>query len=212
MVALIAVALATAHPVAAPASTADPVARWDAFVREAALREGIPEAWIRRVIRAESGGRTMLSGRPITSSAGAVGLMQLMPATWEKMRAPGALGSDPFDPHDNILAGAAFLRLMFDRFGYPGLFGAYNAGPARYAAHLKGAPLPAETVRYLAKVTTGDGRAIAAPNPLRPSLFVSMQVEAPGQPWRSAVRNALFAVRHDARTEGEGGVPSEGRD
>ena len=58
-----------------------------------------------------------------------MGLMQLMPATWAAMRAEHGLGHDPHDPRDNILAGTAYLRAMYDRFGYPGLFAAYNAGP-----------------------------------------------------------------------------------
>ena len=107
-------------------------------------------AWIRRVIRAESAGRTMLGGRPIVSSAGAMGLMQLMPATWAHMRALLGLGTNPHDPRDNILAGTAYLRMMYDRFGYPGLFAAYNAGPGRYARHLAtGSRLPGETIAYV---------------------------------------------------------------
>jgi soluble lytic murein transglycosylase-like protein len=48
------------------------------------------------------------------------------------MRGRLGLGTNPHDPRDNILAGTLYLRLMYDRFGYPGLFGAYNAGPGRY--------------------------------------------------------------------------------
>src|SRR3990170_1495421 len=107
-------------------------------------------------MRAESGGRTTLRGRPTVSRAGAMGLMQLMPGTWAQMRARHGLGSNPHDPRDNILAGTAYLRAMYDRFGYPGLFGAYNAGPARYAEHLAaGRPLPGETRAYLAMVGGG---------------------------------------------------------
>ena len=140
-------ALFLASPVVArPASTNDHIA-------EASARFGVPEEWIRRVIRAESGGRTLLGGRPITSRAGAMGLMQLMPRTWREMRAAHGLGTDPYDPHDNILAGTAYLRAMFDRFGYPGLFAAYNAGPKRYAEHVAiGRSLPAETIAYVAAV------------------------------------------------------------
>lgn len=102
---------------------------------------------------AESGGRTIWNGRPIVSHAGAMGLMQLMPGTWAEMRSRLRLGHDPHAPRDNILAGTFYLRLMYDRFGYPGLFGAYNAGPARYAAYLRGRqPLPPETRHYLGKV------------------------------------------------------------
>jgi soluble lytic murein transglycosylase-like protein len=126
---------------------------WTLEVREASERFGIPEDWIRRVIRAESGGRTRLAGRPITSRAGAMGLMQLMPGTWAEMRSRHRLGPDPYDPRDNILAGTAYLRMLYDRFGYPGLFAAYNAGPARYAGVLGGrGRLPAETLDYLAAV------------------------------------------------------------
>lgn len=132
---------------------ADPVARWRPYVEEASARFGVPVAWIERVMRAESGGRLSLGGRPITSSAGAMGLMQLMPGTWADMRSRLGLGSDPHAPRDNILAGTLYLRLMHDRFGYPGLFAAYNAGPARYAAVLAGrSRLPVETRAYVAAV------------------------------------------------------------
>ena len=135
------------------------------------MRFGVPAAWIERVMRAESGGRTMLAGRPITSRAGAMGLMQLMPGTWAEMRSAHALGADPHDPRDNILAGAGYLRMMYDRFGYPGLFAAYNAGPARYARHRNtGRPLPEETVAYLAAVVGGSAGARAAASAA--SLFV----------------------------------------
>jgi len=132
-------------------AAAGPIDRWSGPVAEASRRFGIPADWIVRVMRIESGGRTDLGGRPVVSRAGAMGLMQLMPATWRDLRAQLGIGSDPFDPRDNILAGAAYLRAMYDRFGYPGLFAAYNAGPGRYAAVLSGARvLPAETRLYLA--------------------------------------------------------------
>ncbi len=131
------------------------LARWDALIAAASARFGIPQDWIRRVMRAESGGRTMPGGRPITSRAGAMGLMQVMPQTYREMARMHGLGPDPHAPRDNIYAGAAYLRAMYERFGYPGLFAAYNAGPARYAAHLRiGNALPAETRAYLAQVTT----------------------------------------------------------
>ena len=126
---------------------------WIGFIDEASQRFDIPRVWIEGVIMTESAGRTILHGRPITSRAGAMGLMQLMPATYEDMRLAQGLGSDPYDPHDNIMAGTAYLRAMYDRFGYPGLFGAYNAGPTRYEASLHGGLLPAETRVYLARLT-----------------------------------------------------------
>ncbi|RWF10885.1 MAG: lytic transglycosylase domain-containing protein, partial [Mesorhizobium sp.] len=146
-------------PCACSASTgAEPVVisrgpqleRWQPFVSEASRRFGIPQSWIYAVIDAESNGETMLDGRPITSDAGAMGLMQIMPGTWQEMRVEHGLGADPHDPRDNILAGTAYLSAMYDRFGFPGLFAAYNAGPGRYEEHLnKGRPLPKETVAYM---------------------------------------------------------------
>lgn len=201
MAALI-IALATATAVPHADWKTDPIDRWQAFIAEAAAREGLPEAWVRRVIRAESDGQTMLAGRPITSVAGAMGLMQLMPSTWSAMRARLNLGGDPFDPHDNILAGTAYLRMMYDRFGYPGLFGAYNAGPGRFAAHLGGRPLPMETTLYMAKVAGGHDAppAIAAmvPPAAPPSLFMANSATATGPDLsRSPIRPILFVVRHD---------------
>ena len=80
--------------VAAPAH-ADELGRWTIYIDEASIRFGIPTSWIERVMRAESNGQTMLNGRPIRSRAGAMGLMQLMPATWAAMRARLALGANP---------------------------------------------------------------------------------------------------------------------
>jgi soluble lytic murein transglycosylase-like protein len=44
------------------------------------------------------------------SERGAMGLMQIMPKTWTELRARHGLGADPYDPHDNILAGTAYIR------------------------------------------------------------------------------------------------------
>lgn len=148
-------ALTAALSLAVPCPAhAHPIDRWRPLIAEASSRFGIPSTWIERVMRAESAGRTMLAGRPIRSRAGAMGLMQLMPGTWADMRARLRLGTDPDDPRDNVMAGSFYLRLMYDRFGYPGLFAAYNAGPARYAGFLAGRQsLPGETVAYLAAVS-----------------------------------------------------------
>ena len=117
-------------------------------VREAAQRFGMPEGWIYAVIRIESAGRVRA-----VSSAGAMGLMQLMPGTWARQRARLMLGSDPFDPRDNILAGTAYLREMYDRYGAAGFLAAYNAGPGRYEEWRdRGRPLPLETRRYVASL------------------------------------------------------------
>lgn len=162
----------------APAAHADSVDRWTVLIGEASVRFGVPAEWIARVMRAESGGMTVWRGRPITSRAGAMGLMQLMPATWADMRARLGLGENPHDPRDNILAGTFYLRLMYERFGYPGLFGAYSAGPGRYAAYRAGASrLPGETVAYLTN-TSGISAAIPAATGYR-AVAVSPQAVRP---------------------------------
>jgi len=176
---------------AAAPTKADPVARWRMLIEEASSRFGIPARWVEQVMRAESGGMTKLDGRPIRSRAGAIGLMQLMPSTWAAMRARLGLGSDPDDPHDNIAAGAFYLRLMYDRFGYPGLFGAYNAGPARYSRSLSGGvALPSETRLYLAKVSE---------EPRANGLFALRRDPdpAPGKPVPS--RGTLFVIQRSTQ-------------
>lgn len=155
-------------------SDAQTVARWRPYVDEASARFGVPIDWIERVMQAESRGHTHRNGRPIRSRAGAIGLMQLMPGTWAEIRARLGLGHDPDAPRDNILAGTFYLRLMYDRFGYPGLFAAYNAGPGRYAAHLAGRrALPTETVGYLASVAPSSPASAFAAEKLAatPSIF-----------------------------------------
>jgi soluble lytic murein transglycosylase-like protein len=136
------------------------IRRWDPLIAEAAKQFGIPAEWIRAVMRRESGGRTMLrEGRPMRSRSGAVGLMQLMPGTYAEMRAKHDLGADPYNPHDNVMAGAAYLRWLHRRYGFPAMFAAYNAGPGHYENHLQGdRALPAETQAYVEGITTAVGR------------------------------------------------------
>lgn len=182
---------------------ADGVSRWQSLVADASARTGLPAGWIAEVMRAESCGQVGLGGRPTVSRAGAMGLMQLMPGTWQELRVRLRLGDDPHDPRDNILAGAAYLRLMYDRFGYPGLFAAYNAGPARYAAHLaSGRPLSEETRLYLARVTGRAGVSATTVPPGRRPLLFAVRWERPADasdgastPAGAPVRDPLFVVR-----------------
>jgi soluble lytic murein transglycosylase-like protein len=130
--------------------------RWQTLIEAASARFGIPADWIRAVMARESAGLTALHGAPIVSPAGAMGLMQLMPETWSDMRTRIGLGNDPFDPHDNIFAGTAYLREMFDRYGFPGLFAAYHAGPGRMDGVLAGQKsLPDATKTYLESIVPG---------------------------------------------------------
>src|SRR4051794_18674107 len=117
------------------------------FINEASQRFAIAPNWIRSVLSVESAGDVHAR-----SPKGAMGLMQIMPATWAELRERYNLGSDPYNPRDNILAGTAYLRELLDRYGSPGVFAAYNAGPSRYEEHLAGGSLPGETRAYVAKV------------------------------------------------------------
>lgn len=154
------------------------------LIAETAQRFGIPAAWIGAIISIESRG-----DRRALSPKGAMGLMQLMPETWAAMRARYGLGRDPFDPHDNILAGAAFLREMHDRYGSPGFLAAYNAGPGRYEDYRdRHRPLPPGMVAYVAALVpfVGDGAIdgpvlVAAADPwswTRAPLFITRSASA----------------------------------
>ena len=173
-------AIAQVTPQPAPV-TAHPHA---AFIAEASQRFGIPEHWIRAVLRVESAGDV----RAI-SSAGAMGLMQVMPDTWAGLRSRHGLGRDPYDPRDNILAGTAYLREMWDRYGnVAAMLAAYNAGPGRYDEYRATArPLPAETRAYVAALTpillgerpSGSGSTVAPPPDWREAaLFVAREIGA----------------------------------
>jgi len=155
---------ASGNRYAAPGPPQDP---WGPHIREAAARFAVPEGWIRAIMRQESGGRTLGSdGLPITSPVGAMGLMQVMPRTYDTLRARHGLGPDPYEPRDNILAGAAYIRAMHDRFGAPGFVAAYNAGPDRVEGVLSGAMiLPDETIGYLARVVPELGTPVAGGGP-----------------------------------------------
>lgn len=195
-----AVTLAQSAPVERP-RPADPYA---AYITEAAQRFGIPAAWILAVMRVESA-----NDLRAISPKGAMGLMQIMPATWAELRVRHSLGTDPFNPRDNILAGAAYLREIHDRYGSPGFLAAYNAGPGRYEEHLAGRPLPAETRAYVAALLpvfgggdlTAPATVVAAADPqawTRAPLFIV-------QPERKTATDPV--QRSDARNDAPTATP-----
>ncbi|WP_202033821.1 lytic transglycosylase domain-containing protein [Rhizobium rhizogenes] len=187
---LLGLAATTTYPVTAPAQTApaeraSPADRYADFIVEASQRFGIPVAWIRAVMRVESA-----NDARAVSPKGAMGLMQIMPDTWADLRARYRLGTNPFDPRDNIFAGAAYLRELFDKYRSPGFLSAYNAGPGRYEEFLAGGrALPAETRAYtaqLAPVVGGEPSAatvtVAAADPMawtRAPLFIGAVERVP---------------------------------
>lgn len=138
--------------------TAGLAQRWDQDIADAARRFEIPERWIRAVMNVES-----RNDRRAVSPKGAMGLMQIMPKTWRELRARYGLGNDPYAPRDNILAGAAYLREMHDRYGtIDAMLAAYNAGPQRYEEHVAHhRTLPSETVDYVAKIAPMIGGSVS---------------------------------------------------
>ncbi|WP_199445617.1 lytic transglycosylase domain-containing protein, partial [Acidisphaera rubrifaciens] len=142
-----------------PGSASDP---WGPYIHEASGRFHVPEQWIRAVMHQESGGHQYLNGRPTTSWAGAAGLMQVMPGTYAELAARYGLGPDPYDPHDNIMAGTAYIRQLYHKYGSPGFLAAYNAGPGRMDAYVaRGSSLPTETVNYVASISPNLGSRAA---------------------------------------------------
>jgi soluble lytic murein transglycosylase-like protein len=161
------------------------------LVSEASRRFALPERWIWAVLRAESA----FDPRAV-SRAGAVGLMQIMPATYAELARRHALGPDPFAARDNVAAGAAYLRELYDRFGAPGFLAAYNAGPDRYLALLAtGRPLPAETRAYVARLAPAIAAmgpyARATPTEAAPSIFARLGDARDGVP---AASDQLFVA------------------
>ena len=165
-------------------SVAANVARWEPLIAEASARFTIPETWIEGVMNVESGGFVTLNGKPIMSSAGAMGLMQVMPNTYAALSERYGLGADPYDPHDNILAGAAYLKAMYARYGYPLFFAAYLTGPTHLDDYLsRPGGLPHNVVAYVNDIARGaiseartDAKqskplARTARNPLSSDLF-----------------------------------------
>ena len=129
-----------------------PQSDYDSLFLEAGERYGLDAAFIKAVAFAESGFRP-----GVVSSAGAMGLMQLMPSTAE------ALGvDDPFDPWQNIDGGARYLAQQLDRFDGDALLAiaAYNCGAGRIVSReitslsdpAQRALLPSETQGYLERI------------------------------------------------------------
>jgi len=143
-----------------------PVSDYDPIIEQASREWNVDPNLLRSVMQQESGGNPVdKSGRPIRSSAGAAGLMQIMPET------QSGLGvSNPDDPYQSIYGGAKYLSQMLDRYQRPELaVAAYNAGPDRMDAHLaNGTPLPAETGAYVPSVAANYAmfaKAKASPPP-----------------------------------------------
>ena len=223
--ALLALAALPAGPAAAreQAAAAPAAHPYASHVSEASQRFAIPEAWIWRVMHVESRGRSRA-----VSHAGAMGLMQIMPATWAMLTARYGLGPDPFDTRANIHAGAAYLRMMWDRYGDVSLMlAAYNAGPGRADAYAAGRRrLPAETIAYVTAIAPAIGASgiaslAPAPTPTAPSwpsasLFTERSGDVaaaqPGAAPLQSGRSANAAEAASPRAPAAIFVPLSGRD
>jgi cell division protein FtsN len=133
-----------------PGPASDP---WGPYINIAAQKFDVPARWIRQVMQVESGGHEYIDGQLTVSSAGAMGLMQLEPETYQEMAARYSLGADPFNPYNNIMAGTAYIHEMYQVYGSPGFLAAYNAGPGRVDSFMNyNKPLPQETTHYVAMI------------------------------------------------------------
>lgn len=135
---------------AAATVTVTAVAKPADLVREAARRYGLPATFLGSVAQAESGFRA-----DAVSPKGAVGIMQLMPATAR------ALGADPADPRQNVEAGTRYLSELLlkykdDPWQVRKALAAYNAGPGAVERY-KGVPPYRETVQYVERVIKQAG-------------------------------------------------------
>ena len=176
-----------------PGPPGDP---WGPYIHEAAGRFDMPDQWVRGVMQQESGGRMYEFGQLITSPVGAMGLMQVMPATYDELRARYSLGDDPYDPHANILAGTGYMRELYDAYGAPAFLAAYNAGPRRLDDYLtRNRPLPDETRHYVAKI----GPSLYGARPLRIAdaqnlAMNQIPINIPSGPRYPVQRTARYAI------------------
>jgi soluble lytic murein transglycosylase-like protein len=135
-------ATAAPAPAPAPAPVAQPAPSPAQLADAAADKYGLPRRLVRSVISAESD----FQPRAV-SPKGAIGLMQLMPATAE------ALGADPRDPAQNVDAGTRYLRDLLEKYdgGLWHALAAYNAGPGAVDKY-QGVPPYRETIEYVGKI------------------------------------------------------------
>jgi cell division septation protein DedD len=168
---------------------------WGPYITQASRRFDVPERWIREVMRQESGGRVSA-----TSRVGAMGLMQVMPGTYAELTRRYGLGGDPYHPWDNLMAGTAYLREMYDLYGSPAFLAAYNAGPRRLEDYLWGnRGLPNETRNYVARI----GPRIQGTSPSRraaPEVYAAAEIplDIPAGPRRGDA-STMLALREQRR-------------
>jgi hypothetical protein len=125
-----------------------------ALIRAAALRHQVPEAFVKSIVAAESNFNSNA-----VSPKGAIGLMQLLPATARQY------GADPTVPEQNVEAGTRYLRCLMERYRrHPitHVIAAYNAGPSA-VDHFRGVPPFRETRGYVSRVLSFLRRFVREP-------------------------------------------------
>jgi soluble lytic murein transglycosylase-like protein len=155
-----------------PATTRD-TARFDDMIIEHARLNSVRPSLVKAVVQVES------AFNPYAESPkGAIGLMQLMPATARQF---GVV--NPFDPEENVRAGVAYLRQLLDRYdGDERLaLAAYNAGPGAVDRYGQTVPPYAETQNYVQKVGRVAGEEQAVASPLTPTIQRRTQVTPDGR-------------------------------
>jgi soluble lytic murein transglycosylase-like protein len=145
---------------------------YDDLITQNAERHGISPDLVRAVIQAESG-----FNRYAVSPKGAMGLMQLMPATARDL---GVV--DPFHPAENIRAGVAYLAGLLTRFkqNVEYALAAYNAGPERVERY-DGVPPYRETQAYVKKITRAANTPAPPSAPETPVIYKWIEL-VDGQP------------------------------
>jgi soluble lytic murein transglycosylase-like protein len=132
---------------------ADRTQAYEELIKDNSRANGLRPDLVRAVIQVESGFNP--SAR---SPKGALGLMQLMPATIQQFRV-----TNPFNPRENVRAGTAYLRQLLDRYDNNEelALAAYNAGPGAVDKHGEAVPPYRETQQYVSKVSelAGPGKA-----------------------------------------------------
>jgi len=131
-------------PVSAPESDCEPLpaSQLDPLIESAAIEQDLRPELLRSMVKQESGARPCA-----VSPKGAMGLMQLMPATAAQLGV-----KDPFNPRENLNAGAWFFKQLLTIYDdLPLALGAYNAGPAKVNAS-DGIPAIPETQEYVRRI------------------------------------------------------------
>lgn len=172
----------------------------DPLIDEIAAAHGLPAAMLRALVRQESGGNPRA-----VSPKGAQGLTQLMPGTAKQL---GVL--NPFDPRENLMGGARYLKQQLDAFGgnWEHALAAYNAGPGAVQKH-RGIPPYAETQNYVRSImgAVGPMGPPAPPPRLDPSQFRSPEdlANAVADKWQQ--ENERIRPRAPGAAPTSAGVP-----